>query len=285
LEEHVTLAGGERRLAGILHAPGSAPRGWAVLVHGWTGCKLGPHRMFVKLARRLESSGWACLRFDLRGRGDSEGEEASAGLGGMVADTRTAFLHMRDRFPGCPGILLGICSGANVCVGALSEEPRPDGLVLWSMPTYGSQAQARQGLVKTGSVLGTYWNKAKRLETWKKALRGRLQPRMIAKAVLSPLKDRTGRDGRGGEEPEDEATLDRKYLDALSRYEGPLFFVYGTADPMASRGRKAFEEICLERPGESRFEEVEGANHSFYALDQEAELLERTMDWIQSRWT
>ena len=284
MEEHLIFTSEGSRLGGILHMPDTAPRGWVVLVHGWTGCKLGPHRMFVKMARQLEALGWACLRFDLRGRGDSEGEEAKAGLGTMVADARTAFLTMREKIPACPGLMLGICSGANVCVGVLSEEPKPEGLVLWSMPTYGSQTQVQQGLVQTGSMLKTYWEKAKRVETWRKALRGKLQPAMIAKAVLSPLKDRTGREGRGRSEAEDEATLDRRYLGFLARYEGPLLFVYGKADPMASPAMKAFGDICEKRPGKNSFHEVEGANHSFYALDQEAEVLERTKDWIQSGW-
>ena len=59
----------------IIHLPNkkySDKTDAVILLHGWLGCKTGPHRLFVKIARSLTSSGYLSLRFDFRGRGSSQ---------------------------------------------------------------------------------------------------------------------------------------------------------------------------------------------------------------------
>jgi uncharacterized protein len=65
---------------GMLHRPresnGKSPA--ALLIHDLVGSKDQPHRMLVALAEALAGIGRAALRFDLLGRGDSEGESVDA---------------------------------------------------------------------------------------------------------------------------------------------------------------------------------------------------------------
>ena len=69
-----------------------------VLLHGWTAYRIGPHRIFVKMARRLARRGIASIRFDFRGRGDSTGAADDTTLDTMIDDavvlTRSAFLEV-----------------------------------------------------------------------------------------------------------------------------------------------------------------------------------------------
>ena len=44
------------------------------IFHGFTGTKVEPHFIFVKLSRRLEKAGIASLRFDFGGSGESDGD-------------------------------------------------------------------------------------------------------------------------------------------------------------------------------------------------------------------
>jgi dienelactone hydrolase len=50
----------------------------ALLIHGIVGSKDQPHRILVALAEALAAMGVVALRFDLLGRGDSEGESIDA---------------------------------------------------------------------------------------------------------------------------------------------------------------------------------------------------------------
>ena len=45
-----------------------------IICHGFIGSKVGQHRIFVKTARELCRAGFAVLRFDYSGCGESTGE-------------------------------------------------------------------------------------------------------------------------------------------------------------------------------------------------------------------
>lgn len=63
-------------LRGMLHKPegikGKVPT--ICIFHGFTGNKMEPHFIFVKLSRMLEKKGIASVRFDFGGSGESDGD-------------------------------------------------------------------------------------------------------------------------------------------------------------------------------------------------------------------
>lgn len=63
-------------LRGMLHIPanisGKIPM--VVIFHGFTGNKMEPHFILVKLSRLLETKGIASVRFDFAGSGESDGD-------------------------------------------------------------------------------------------------------------------------------------------------------------------------------------------------------------------
>ena len=84
VETAVTFEREGARRVGVLHLPETrVGETGVVFLHGWSGCRLGPHRMFVTCARRLCATGVPCLRFDFGGRGDSEGEWDTADIAQM----------------------------------------------------------------------------------------------------------------------------------------------------------------------------------------------------------
>ena len=117
MESPVTFTNEGSNLFGLLHQPdGAAPRMGAVLLHGWSSCRMGPHRILVETARRLAGLGVAALRFDHRGRGDSEGDDDSADLDGMISDALAAADFLRERTGVRDLAMIGICSGGNVAL-------------------------------------------------------------------------------------------------------------------------------------------------------------------------
>lgn len=76
-EQPIHIAGDGFDMLGILTlpAPGMPMRRiGVVVVVGGAQYRVGSHRQFVRLARRLAAAGHPVLRFDLPGMGDSPGE-------------------------------------------------------------------------------------------------------------------------------------------------------------------------------------------------------------------
>jgi pimeloyl-ACP methyl ester carboxylesterase len=115
--EHVHSFGSHGGLVGIVTEPSPDLQrpGAPVVVFSNIGLnhRVGPNRLYVELARQLAAAGFASLRFDLSGFGDSEPRRT----GGMyleraTLDTREAmdFLQKRgsSRF-----VVVGLCSGVD----------------------------------------------------------------------------------------------------------------------------------------------------------------------------
>lgn len=79
MKDHRWIPSRGHRLSAMLHIPDPfAPKRPVVMIcHGFTGDKVGANQMNVKLAADLEQAGYAAVRFDYLGSGDSDGEFAS----------------------------------------------------------------------------------------------------------------------------------------------------------------------------------------------------------------
>lgn len=269
METRIEFAVAGERVRGVLHEPDRANGVGLVYLHGWPGNRLGPHRMFVTLARRLASLGIASLRIDCRGRGESEGETATASIRSMTEDARGAVDWLAAR-PGIRAIfLLGICSGAKVAIGAAADDPRIRGLILWSAEAMGSLRTRRTGRHRTREALRLYLKKLTSLETWRKLVTGRVQTRMVRKAVF-----------RTEAPPPADVREEARHLVRFQRFAGDLLFVYGGNDPETRDAAAAYDAFCRRHGLTAVLHEIPEANHSFYALRWEAEVLDRTTRWL-----
>lgn len=267
----VVFDSGGTRLVGILGEPpsGAASGIGVVLAHGWSGYRIGPHRILTRTARRLNEAGYVTLHFDLRGRGDSGGEYASTDLDMMIADANRAAEFLREE-AGCAQVcLLGICSGANVCLGAATLDKAVKAVAAWSALPFQKQAGAKQAAARRKGNLAAYARKLLRPSTWLKIVRGRVHYGMVGKALKGSDAAESG--GRNLKDSE------RDILAELADYPGKLFFVHGDKDAEGMAGREHFQEFCKENNLQAGFYLVEGANHSFYSLKWEDDIVERTI--------
>lgn len=125
------------QLAAVLHAPSRGEESpCIVMCHGYTGNKVEAHRLFVQAARRFVSDGFAVLRFDFRGSGDSEGGFDEMTVSGELEDFARA-LDVVEAESAVDGSRIGVLrlslGGAIVLCGSALDQ-RPRAVVAWSAP-------------------------------------------------------------------------------------------------------------------------------------------------------
>jgi len=112
----------------MLHLPDAAPRAVAVIAHPLpTMGGTMDNKVVTTLARAFLELGFAALRFNFRGVGESAGSYDQGD--GETLDAIAAANFMRGEFPGLPLTLAGFSFGGYVQARA-AEELRPQHLVL-----------------------------------------------------------------------------------------------------------------------------------------------------------
>ena len=272
METAVTFRIGEETLRGVLHHRESgfkSARPTVLFLHGWSGCRLGPHRMFVHAARRFSALGFTCLRFDFRGRGDSDGATGAASIRAMIADTRAAVDFAAHEASAGGVILAGICSGAKVAIGAASADPRVQGLALWSAEVLAPLRGRATDRRRTLSVLHRYAVKLTQAATWRRLMSGRTNLAMVRKAL------------RRDESPaEEEKANEAAILQRFGRYRGRTLFIYGTSDPDTGVAMERYRTFCAGASIRSDFHSISGANHNFSSSAWEQDVIRITENWL-----
>src|SRR5258705_4562348 len=162
------LAGSE--LPAILHEPASAQPTGVVIVVGGPQYRVGSHRQFLLLARRLSAAGFPCLRFDYRGMGDSPGH--FQGFEHVGAYIRAAIDALIAHAPGVRRVLLwGLCDAASAALLYASSDPRVIGLVIANPWVRSPATEAR------ARVRHYYLRRLFSADFWKKVLSGGWGPR------------------------------------------------------------------------------------------------------------
>ncbi|MDO9165336.1 MAG: hydrolase 1, exosortase A system-associated [Rhodoferax sp.] len=156
-------------MLGILAKPDVPSETGVVVIVGGPQYRVGSHRQFVLLSRALAAAGYAVLRFDYRGMGDSEGGQRD--FEAVSADVAAAIDALQQRLPTVKQVALwGLCDGASAALLYCEEthDPRVTGLCLLN-PWVRSEAS----LAKT-QVKHYYTQRLREKEFWIKLLSGKV---------------------------------------------------------------------------------------------------------------
>jgi pimeloyl-ACP methyl ester carboxylesterase len=133
IREQALLFGARRSLLGIVTPPvksgNAAPA--VVLLNAGIIHRVGPNRMYVRLARMLASEGHLVVRFDLSGLGDSEPRpDGLPPFAAALADIREVLDSLAETRGISQFVLVGLCSGADQAVVYAGSDTRIVGVVL-----------------------------------------------------------------------------------------------------------------------------------------------------------
>ena len=168
-ESAISFACGSEVLFGILHRPIGAPKAGVVIVVGGPQYRVGSHRLFVSLARYLSAKGFAVLRFDCRGMGDSTGDPP--GFEMIGPDIAAAVSTLRREIPALTCVALwGLCDGASAICMYAAKDPSIAGIAMvnpWARTDRGrARAQLRH----------YYWRRIRDAASWHRMITGASNP-------------------------------------------------------------------------------------------------------------
>ncbi len=137
--------GNDRTLFGVIHQPDQEPRQKIGIIFLCAGLKyrVGPQRLYVKMARWLCQRGYYCFRLDPEGIGDSEGEIENDHVaniwgtiqkGRFVADALAAIDAFLAQIKADKLVLTGLCGGAITALLAAVANNRVDAMIFLGMP-------------------------------------------------------------------------------------------------------------------------------------------------------
>jgi pimeloyl-ACP methyl ester carboxylesterase len=134
-----------------------------VLLNAGTLHRIGPHRVYVKIARSLAQEGFAVLRFDLSGLGDSASRRDNLPyVLSTIRETREAMDCVSRETGAQEFVLAGLCGGADLAFRVAHEDPRVVGVGLLDWYAFATaKSRVRRYLLPLLT-----------LEGWRKLLRG-----------------------------------------------------------------------------------------------------------------
>jgi pimeloyl-ACP methyl ester carboxylesterase len=285
--------GRDQRLFGVLTRPRAAPNGRAILMlNAGSIHHVGPHRLYVRLAREAASFGCTSLRFDFEGLGDSilrsPGAENEPYPEWALANLAAAVEHVRSL--GIKEVvLLGVCSGAQTAFQAGHERPDLpiDRLVLvnpwFFFRTKGATYDPASHHYRDVAAYGRSMRDASR---WKRLLRGEVDVMRIvrtagthaarkAKAVAAELHEAVSPNGG--------TRLSRNLRQVLANGRRITMFE-AEGEPagaaLQTEARRAVRNA--KRSGAMTIERIPGADHTFSRRAVRDELVHRICGVLRS---
>lgn len=138
MEKTMRIPSNKVDLVATLHLPhkrtenGKFPL--VIICHGFVGSRIGVNRLFVKASREFATEGFAVLRFDYEGCGESLGEYGSYGLDHFIQQTKNVidFAASLENVDADQITLLGHSLGGAVAALTASQDERIKKLAMWS---------------------------------------------------------------------------------------------------------------------------------------------------------
>ncbi len=276
MTERAVVFGPERALVGVVTEPEGAPDLPVVLLlNAGMLPRMGPNRLYVRLARRLAALGYRVLRFDFSGIGDSPAsasaapfeeralEEAGYAMDFLAGSAATA------RF-----IPMGVCSGADVAWALALADPRVVGAGLINGGFIDAE-RARATLDEAQARVEARYYRSRLFDprSWARLLSGRSDWTALRRALGRTL----GRADAESAAPHGP----RSDLDALLARGTRLLAVYSEGSITWDLLEVAFgpHAKTLAAYDNVDLDYVSGCDHVFTPVSAQAALLDRVSEW------
>ena len=275
-KEEAVLFGERKSLVGVVTDPARVTRNSraaVLLLNPGIVHRVGPGRIYVKIARALAAMGFVVLRFDFSGIGDSAVRHDNLRFEkSAVRETQEAMKFLKSSKGIEHFILLGGCSGALISFETACCDEQVLGAVLINYPAIEDEDEDANTDLKQRRAAHYYWNFALfNLKSWRKLFTGRANYRQLTQVLRLQVKRRfASRSTMPAKETSFAANLR-----ALARRNVRLTFLCSQGDPLLDELREAggdeLQRSCV--LGKVTLDVIPRSDHTFSSLDDHDRLL------------
>jgi exosortase A-associated hydrolase 1 len=269
-------------LLGILAKPETPAETGVVVIVGGPQYRVGSHRQFVLLSHALAAAGYAVLRFDYRGMGDSTG--AQSNFESVSADIAAAIDALQQRLPAIKQMVLwGLCDGASAALLYCHEtrDPRVSGLCLLN-----PWVRSETSLART-QVKHYYTHRLMQKEFWTKLLRGGVALKALPGLVQNIRVAFTAARRSGA--TTSLLPFQHRMAAAWDAFNGNIFLLLSGDDYTAKEfleyaNKDAAWKNVLTHPRLVRHN-LPGADHTFSSAGSRTQAEDLTLSWVRTTFT
>lgn len=285
MKETIATFGKTRSLVGILTHPENRSNEdlpAVIMLNSGILHRVGPGRLYVKMARALAARGFRVLRFDLSGIGDSRNSDEEGSFDERTADELDqAMNYLGAEFQAQNFILTGICSGAKIAYDAQCRDSRVVGAVPINMYRIVETADKRLSSAVKNRADARYLLQFSLLNpgSWLKLVSGRADYRGILRKL--GLLARKLFPAARTEYPETPRI--KSDIRSITARDAHLLLIYSVTDPGLDYVRETLGEDPDGWEDSGRFRiEVVRANHVFTLPKSQRDLIGLVESWLES---
>ncbi len=243
----------DQEIRGSLHFSVNRSAPWVVFCHGFTGQRMGPGYLFVKIARTLRDIGFSCLRFDFSGSGESDGLFRDMTVASMERDLDFIIKELQKRYTPSKIILLGHSFGGMIAAMHAGDYTATGLILLSPVGNPEGLIERRKELLDAGANSdGLYEN----------------GPHEMSLKFL---------DGLSGFNP---VTM------CSSTFKGTILLIQGDQDQSIAVNESIQYKNMAEKAGiDTTYLLIEGADHNFSRVSYVKMVISTVCDWAKEHFS
>tara|TARA_R110001583_G_scaffold154316_1_gene305990 strand:+ start:19696 stop:20559 length:864 start_codon:yes stop_codon:yes gene_type:complete len=269
-------------VVGVLHRPETPPQvGILMVAAGGPQYHVGCARQLLSWGRALSQAGFAVLRFDYRGMGDSGGE--FKGFEQIDVDLKAAIDQLLEQQPSIKKVVLwGGCNAASAIMIYAWQDKRVDRIIVSNPWAHTEATEARL------QVKYYYLQRLSQKTFWLKLLRGNLNIVQSWRSLAGALQKMGGNQPQAAVDSTVSAESNLHFVErmrlGLERYSGTMLLLLSGQSAM---GREFDETVSASRSWQQTVAktditriEMPEAEHTFSTRESQRAVLDAVLTWL-----
>lgn len=273
-------------LLGMVHSANANVSTGVLIIVGGPQYRIGSHRQFLLLARHLAEQGIPCMRFDVRGMGDSEGQPR--GFDQLDQDIRSAIDCFLSAVPHLTQVVLwGLCDGASAASFYAYQDSRVSGLVLLNPWVFTEQGEAKAYLKHY------YLQRLVSRDFWRKVFSMQFNYAESVASLLNLMKRAAGRNdvaqtADAVSRVDENLALPVRVRECLKQFAHPVLLILSGRDLTADQFKDTVngdpEWRALLSDAHVTRQDFPEADHTFSSAAWRDQVAEWTSAWIKTQF-